>query len=212
VLAVMTKNQDMTTIEQKIAHVKRNTEEFISQIDKIEYNKGLGLCKFILVSCLVDAVATYAYQKKYNNKQYKDFIKTYLGQINIMYKNDSISNDLYHGIRSSLIHSFTISDSILLTEADDPSIHLLTNKNGHLIVDLVTLFEDLKKAIKLFFKDLNSGKGNIQKNFRKGFAKNPPFEIFKNVDLLNPNQPASGTTKFTTTSYQRVNFKRITKS
>ena len=44
-----------------------NTNEFISQIEKIGYNEDLGLCKFILVGCLVDAVAAYAYQKKNNN-------------------------------------------------------------------------------------------------------------------------------------------------
>ena len=196
------------TIEQKIALVKRNTNEFISQIEKIGYNEDLGLCKFILVGCLVDAVAAYAYQKKNNNEQYKDFIKTYLGQVNDLYKNDRISNVLYHGIRCSLVHSFTISVSILLTEAGDSNIHLSTNANNHLIVDLVTLFDDLKRAIKLFFKDLNAGKGEMQKNFKKGFAKNPPFEIFKNVDLLDPNQSATGTTETKTISYQRVNFRR----
>jgi len=196
------------TIEQKIALVKRNTEEFVSQIDKIGYNEDLGLCKFILVSCLVDAVAAYAYQKKNNNEQYKDFIKTYLGQVNVLYKDDRISNVLYHGIRCSLIHSFTISNSILLTEAADSSIHLTTNVNDHLIVDLVTLFNDLKRAIKIFFKDLNSGKGELQKNFKKGFAKNPPFEIYKDVDLLDPDQPATGTTNIKVKSYRKVNFRR----
>jgi len=198
----------MITIEQKIALVKRNTIEFISQIDKIGYNEDLGLCKFVLVSCLIDAVAAYAYQKKNNNEQYKDFIKTYLGQISDKYKVEKNANVLYHGIRCSLIHSFTISKSILLTEANNSEIHLSTNINNHLIVDLVSLFEDLKKAIKLFFKDLNSGKGEMQKNFKKGFAKNPPFEIFKNIDLLDKDQLATGTIEIKTISYRKVNFRR----
>jgi hypothetical protein len=51
------------TIEEKIALVKRNSDEFISQIDKIGYNEDLGLIKFVLVCCLVDSVAAYSYQK-----------------------------------------------------------------------------------------------------------------------------------------------------
>jgi hypothetical protein len=196
------------TTEEKISIVKRNTEEFISQIDKIGYNEDLGLVKFVLVSCLVDSVAAYGYQKQNNNEQYKGFIKQYLGQINELYKKDRIANVLYHGIRCSLIHSFTISKDILLTEAADKNIHLSTNLNSHLIVDLVTFFDDLKKAIKLFFKDLNSGKGDLQKHFKKGFSKNPPFEIYKNVDLLDPNQPATGITSIWTINYKKINFRR----
>ncbi|MBL7893661.1 MAG: hypothetical protein JNK50_00105 [Bacteroidia bacterium] len=196
------------TIEEKIALVKRNTEEFISQIDKIGFNEDLGLVKFVLVSCLVDSVAAYGYQKQNNNEQYKNFIKKYLGQVNALYRNDQVANVLYHGIRCSLIHSFTISKNILLTEASDEKVHLSTNSNSHLIVDLVTFFNDLKKAIKLFFTDLNSGKGGLQKHFKKGFSKNPPFEIYKNVDLLDPNQPATGTTEIKTISYRKVNFRR----
>ncbi len=75
-------------------------------------------------------------------------------------------------------------------------------------VDLVTFYDDLKRAIKIFFKDLNSGKGDLQKNFEKGFARNPPFEIFKNVDLLDPNQPATGTPTISVISYKKVNFRR----
>lgn len=195
-------------IEEKIALVKRNTDEFISQIDKIGYNENLGLVKFILVSCLLDAVAAYGYQKQNNNQQYKSFIKKYLGQVNKLYAEDKIAGTLYHGIRCSLIHSFTIEKNILLTEAGDPDIHLSTNSNSHLIVDLVTLFEDLKKAIKLFFKDLSSGKGDLQKHFKKGFSKNPPFEIYKNVNLLDPDQPATGTTSIWTIDYKKVNFRR----
>lgn len=195
-------------IKDKIALVKRNTEEFITQIDKIGFNEKLGLVKFVLVSCLVDSVATYGYQKKHNNEQYKYFIKYYLGQVNKKYQNERIANILYNGIRCSLIHSFTISKNILLTEAGDENVHLSTNVNADLIVDLVTLFNDLKRAIKIFFKDLNSGKGDLQKHFSKGFSKNPPFEIFKNVDLLDPNQPATGMTKISTIRYKKVNFRR----
>ena len=195
-------------IKDKISLVKRNTEEFIDQIDKIGYNEDLGLIKFILVSCLVDSVAAYGYQKKNNNEQYKEFIKTYLGQINIRYRDERIANVIYHGIRCSLIHSFSISKNVLLTEANDPEIHLQTNAHDHLIIDLVVLFADIKNAIKIFFKDLNSGKGELQKNFKKGYAKNPPIEVYKNVDLLDPNQPATGTTMLKTISYRVVNFRR----
>jgi hypothetical protein len=195
-------------IQEKIEVVKRNTEEFISQIDKIGYNENLGLVKFILVSCLIDAVAAYGYQKTTNNEQYKSFIKKYLGRVDQRYLNDKIANILYHGIRCSLIHSFSISKDILLTEANDKEIHLCFNSNVHLIVDLVTLFEDLKMAVKIFFTDLDSGKGDLQKHFKKGFSKNPPFQIYKNVELLAPNQPATGITSFKTIGYQKVNFRR----
>ncbi len=202
----------MKTIDQKIAHVRRNTNEFISQIDKIGPNEDLGLCKFILVSCLIDAVAAYAYQREKNNTQYKNFIKSYLGQVNPLYKKDRIANILYHGIRCSLIHSFTISEHILLTEADNPDIHLSSNAYNHLIVDLATFYSDLKKAIKLFFKDLTSNKSNIQRHFIEGFIKNPPFDVFENVDLLDPNQPVTGSTKIETTLYKKVNFRRSSNS
>jgi hypothetical protein len=201
-------NCDTMEIEQKIALVHRNTKEFIAQIDKIGFSENLGLIKFVLVSCLIDSVAAYGYQKKYNNEQYKFFIKTYLGQVDKLYLNERNVNILYHGIRCSLIHSFTISKDILLTEAGDRTIHLTINAHSHLIVDLVTLLVDLKKAIRIFFRELNSGKGDLQKHFVKGFAKNPPFEVFKNVDLLDSNQPATGTTKIQTINYKKVNFRR----
>ena len=84
-----------------------------------------------------------------------------------------------------MVHSFTISVSILLTEAGDSNIHLSTNANNHLIVDLVTLFDDLKRAIKLFFKDLNAGKGEMQKNFKKGFAKKREASLKDLLDELD---------------------------
>ncbi len=194
--------------EQKIALVKRNTEEFISQIDEIGFNEDLGLSKFILISCLIDAVSSYCYPKKNNNEQYKDFIKTYLGRVNEIYEDEVNATVLYASIRCSLVHSFSISKGVLLTEAGDSRIHFERNNQNHLIVDLITLFDDLKKAIKLYFKDLSSGKRDMQKNFKKGFSKNPPFEIFKSVDMIDPNQPVTGSSQIQTISYRKVNFRR----
>jgi hypothetical protein len=195
-------------IKKKISLVKKNTDEFIDQIDRIGKDQNLGLSKFLLISCLIDTVSTYAYHKMRNNQQYKKFITDYLGQVNEKYKKGKIAEQIYQGIRCSLVHSFTISKNILLTEASDRNIHLEKNINNHLIVDLTSFFDDIKEAIKIFFKDLNKGNGDIHKIFKKTFNDNPPFKVYKRVDLLDPNQPVTGTVELNTISYDKINFRR----
>lgn len=194
---------------EKIAIVERNTEEFISQIELIADKKSQGLIKFILICSLIDAVATYSEKKGRNNRMYKNFINSYLGRVNSIYKDKYIQNKLYGSIRCSLVHSFTISSGVLLCQINDTNLHLSTNPDGYLIVDLDSLFKDIKKAIIIYFKKLRKGNDDIQKMFRKAYSKNKPFAVYKNVSTLAPNETLTGMTESPAILiYDVVNFRR----
>jgi hypothetical protein len=195
-------------IKEKIYLVEKNINEFICQISKIGSDQNLGLSKFLLISCLIDSVSTYAFNETSNGIQYKMFIKDYLGKVNEKYKNEKIADEIYKGIRCSLVHCFTISKKILLTDASDRNIHLMRNINNHLIVDLTSFFDDIKEAIKIFFKYLSKGNGDIHNIFNKTFKENPPFVVYNKVDLLDPNQPVTGTIEIKKITYDRVNYRR----
>jgi hypothetical protein len=197
-------------INDKINIIERNTNEFCNQIEMIPDLKEQGLIKFILTCCLIDAVATYSGEKGRNNTMYKGFVEKYLGKVNTEYQNKNIKEKIYSCIRCSLIHSFTIESGVLLCQVNNTKIHLTHNIDKYLIVELNTFFEDVKKAIKLFFKDLRKGEGDIQKIFKKAFSKNIPFSIYTNVTSLDPNETATGKTENPALiKYNVVNFRRM---
>jgi hypothetical protein len=195
------------TTEEKILHLKDSVDAFSSQIDTITESKQVGLSLFILSSCLVDTVSFYVIDKDKNGERYKLFVAKYLGKINPVYLDKKVAKTIYESIRCSVVHSFTISNGVILGE-NISKLHLTFDIHGNLIVNLGSFYSDIKQAIRLVFKDIDKDKG-LQKLIKKRYSKQPPFEVYKTINKVEgENIPVSGTTSLPIKSYKVTTYGR----
>lgn len=111
----------------------------------------------------------------------------------------------------NIVHSFTIHNGVILGESM-PSKHLTTDFHGNLLIDLGSFYLDIKKSIKKVYKDLDNDT-QLQKVFKKRYQVQPPFEVYKTVEMFDKtNFAVSGTTSLPIKSYKVINYGRRKKN
>jgi hypothetical protein len=194
-------------IKEKILHFKDTTDTFLIQIDKIVQINGVGLSLFILTSCLIDTLSFYTTDKEKNGERYKAFILKYLSKSNANYSDKQVVKRIYESVRCSIVHSFTINSGVVLGESM-PSMHLTTDFHGNLLIDLDSFYSDIKKSIAKVYKDLDNDV-QLQKIFNKRYQLQPPFEVYKTVEMFDKtNFAVSGITSLPKKSYKVINYGR----
>jgi hypothetical protein len=193
--------------DNKILHFKDCIDSFENQINKIIGLDQVGLTCFILCCCLVDTLSFYTIDESRNSDRYQNFIKEFLSKVNAKYSDKDTANKIYHGLRCSLVHAFSISRGIILAE-NIPAQHLTSDKHGNILIDLKSFYHEILATKKLVYKKLNTSK-EIRRHFLKKYMVTPPLEVYKTIETLDENNLAvSGTTSLPTKSYSVINYGR----
>ena len=191
----------LPTTSEKINHFKDNIDISCDQIKTMLDMNGVGLSAFTLTCCLIDAVASYTIDEKENNQRYKIFIDRYLAKVNEKYSTTAIKRKIYESVRCSLVHSFTVANGVLLSELKaQKKLHLSTEINNCLVLDLRSFYDEVEASIKILFKELDKNV-NMQKILKKRYTKYPCFEVYK--FLQYPGETATGKT---TTNLRQINL------
>lgn len=175
-------NKNRDVMDAKVTAFEAAITIFCRQIDKIVDLENVGLCSFILTLCLIDTASAYCSDKQNNQDRFEEFVQKYLGQVNAEYAEEKTATKIYT-LRCTLVHSFTITNGVLLSEMKNNSDHLKKDQYGNLVIDLKSFYQDCKIAVtKHLSKDLK-GNAHVRKIFSKQYK--PPFDVFSAVAGLS---------------------------
>jgi hypothetical protein len=190
--------------DNKILHFK---DSFEGQINKIIGVDQVGLSLYILCCCLIDALSFYIINEERNTDRYQRFIKEYLSSTNPKYSDKGIAKKIYHGLRCSLVHAYSVSRGIILAE-NIPTKHLEYDFHGNILIDLKSFYQEVLAAKKLVYKKLNTSK-EARKSFLKRYMDTPPFEVYKTIETLDPhNLAVTGMVSLPIDTYKVINYGR----
>lgn len=131
----------------------------------------------ILMCCAIDCLASYRFGRGVNGvgRTFNDFIIEYFTS-NITKSGKSYNSvQIYQGLRNALIHGYTLNKDLALTHMSDKN-HLEI-ENGRMVIDVYTLYYDLKSAYSIYKKDLEAGK-HIEE-FNRRWSNYPLIQYFK---------------------------------
>lgn len=124
----------------------------------IEYNiEHKPIAAFILCSCLIDQLAAFRYNdlEEKNSVIYKRFIKDYLPQYRDL--------NLYVNLRCKLVHNYTVSQHIRLSNEDAPFENIGMGKNANVLTAKM-MFKELKDVFELICQEFRDPKSLSRKN------------------------------------------------
>lgn len=107
---------------------------------------------FILGCCFIDTMAGFyagidkEESKRNSRKRFEDFVEKYLPK----YDREKLWEDL----RCGLVHSYTVGQTHVFTDAYKAGFHFDTTKRGKIILNLEDFCADLRKAYKNFRNDI----------------------------------------------------------
>ena len=189
----------MTTLSEIYDYYKVRIEEVI----EFAYN-GRGDLWTILMACsYIDFLVKMVYDKESTAKDYKNFIKDYLSQIDIRYRDFRYTNgnkrdlpeQMYHVLRCGITHSHSLVPdsrsvanggrprSIMLGQRKNKNIHFMKyDQNGYdtVIFTVEDFAEDLKKVLDKIFLELAPKNSVLAGNIVSWVNKYPPV-IGKNI-------------------------------
>lgn len=128
-------------------------------------DSGSPLMAYILVSCMIDALAGYfagRTQQRGFSKDYKAFLDCYVRT------HDSGIADWLWQVRCNLAHDFTLPQAIALTHRR-PDLHMAETTDGS-IINFDRLWEVVKLAFNHYFDDVQKSEDLIRKFYRRSKA------------------------------------------
>lgn len=137
-------------------------EEIITSFEKfaltdIEFNIERPIAAFILCSCFIDQLAAFRYNdlKEKNSVIYKRFIKDYLPQYKPL--------NLYVNLRCKLVHNYTVSSHIRLTNEEAPFENTGIGSNVKILTAKM-MFNELKDVFERICKEFRTPDSYSRKN------------------------------------------------
>lgn len=132
-------------------------EEWIfGPIDRLVCSKD-ALIGFIFMSCSIDYLAGFWRGRETHRTDYIDFIKTYFP--NGKYD----ERRLYESLRCGLVHMFTIKDRKYALTHNNPTNHLKSTDDGHIVLNAGNFRDDLFSAAQKYFNDVQADPLLLQK-------------------------------------------------
>ncbi len=108
---------------------------------------------FIFTTCAIDYLAGF-----WRGKSTKGHVEhAYTGFINEYFpKGQYDAKGLYDSLRNGLVHMFTIQNKKYGLTHNNPGFHLITDQNGHIILNAEDFRDDLVAAKERYFDDVEN--------------------------------------------------------
>jgi len=137
-----------------------------------------ALIGFIFMACAIDYLASFWWGKSTRNQvkaAYTGFIDEYFP------KGRYDAEGLYDSLRNGLVHMFTIKNKKYGLTHNNPSFHLRTDQNGHIILNAEDFRDDLVAAKERYFDAVENKPDLLDKAWerynRDGFLDATPSYI-----------------------------------
>jgi hypothetical protein len=119
-----------------------------------------------------------------NFSDFKYFCNNYLNKIDKRYEWNSLGEALYYIVRGKLAHVYFTKNTVT-TRLDNKHLNIIQESSDHyyIFISVQKLWEDMKKAIEFFYKDISSTKTN-ENNFLAKLDSLDNWQWRKNKDTL----------------------------
>ena len=159
-----TDSRDLYTDNEKIEDLIGCFKNYA--FSDIHFNESRIISAFILCSCLIDQLASFAYDsEEYNETNYEKFISDYLPQYE--------RRRLYRNLRCKIVHNYTLSPHLALAK-DRPQIYSNSTYHDSSTLYLTEFISELEVAFNSFSTDLRNNT-LVRKNALLRYPKCKPI-------------------------------------